>query len=206
METKFYLLLAENFDQIFTRNSPWIMVEEKSSEDLLTNPPMTHKFFLANSYTKMIYGAYVQTEPQFFHAVGAAYTKKDVGTTSTYQVVRNWFMPFEQADKSYKIVRGLRWSYVAKLLEVPESAWKDLRNLEIDDHKFMLVSSELERANKEPDFQELDLSYEEEEREVDEWNPGEEEDDDDLSYLAFVRSHHGNDLTDEQIEEIASHE
>ncbi len=204
METRFYLLLVENFDQIFTRNSPWIMVEELSSKDLLTNEPMTHKFFLANSFTKMIYGEYVQTKKQYLDPKGAAYTKKNPGSPETYQVIRNWFMPFEQADKTYKIVRGLRWEYVAKLLEVPESAWKDLRNLEIDDHKFLLVAAELERANKEPDFQELDLEYEEVYPEVDEWDPGQECDDDGLGYIAFIKNHYGSDLTDEQIEEIAS--
>ncbi len=203
MRKRGYFILAENIAEVFTGPPPWRLGHQRQMKDLPMDLPGDNRFILANSLTRLIFGPFVQTQSEQYHEQGIIYARKMPGVPDTYDVNCHWIMQFVQANESYRITHGLPWLYVAELLDVPEAAWRNFRSLQISEDKFNRLCRELERVNTDQTVRSVAgrniLGDEfDDEPYYDLGQAGE-----DWSYVSFIRSIYGDDLTDQQIEFIA---
>lgn len=198
---RIYFFLRENIRRCFSGPSPWTMVDEAAMNDLPMNLPGDNRFLMANSANGTVMGIFEQTGPQRYDAVGAPYFIKDPGTPETSTIVGHYFTPFTQVIEGSRKFHTLPWWRVAKILEVHEDNWLSLRSMQITDEQFELLCAELLKVSAAPvpDIGEVTVVSV---REVIR-NGVLVGDNENLTIEGFIREHHGNDLTPEQIEEFA---
>lgn len=201
MRKRIYLFLGENFFNCFRGNPPWNMVDSSARTDLPMNLIGDNRFFIGNSWTRRIYGPFDQIAPQYNNEEGAPYATKEPGTPEVSHEICHLFTPFTRANENVRSNRGLPWQRVAEILNVHESAWLSLRALEMSDEQFDLLVLELEKANTDKTLDEIVVVHQD--VEVDDYDFGEDDGDENITYADFIREHYGDDLSDEDIENIA---
>lgn len=184
-----YFLLAENIMDVFTKPSPWKIGHQCKMPDLPMNLPGDNRFFLANSLTGLVFGPFVQLHPQYFSTQGMSFARKYPGVPRTYDVILHWIMPFAQADQSYCMTHGLPWKYVAEILDLDESTWRNFRSLETTEDKFDRLCAELKRINIDETARFMAGEF------ILNVNGATDDDDDqeDWSYVGFLEQFYGND-------------
>jgi hypothetical protein len=203
MQKRIRFLLDENFHRCLRGASPWNMVDDRAQNDPPIDLEEDNRFFIVNSRTRKIYGPFVPTAPQYYNKAGASYAVKERGTPEVSYVICHMFTPFERANISMQAHHGLPWKRAAEILDVHESAWLNLKALEMSDEQFELLCAGIEQAHTDKMLQAIDdIVIVQQGDEVDEYDYS-DNDAEDFSYEGFVREHYGRDLTDEQIEEIA---
>lgn len=202
---RIYFFIDENIRRCFSGPPPWIMVDEAAMNDLPMNLPGDNRFLMANSATGLVMGIFEQIGPQRYDAEGAPYDKKEPGTPEISTIVGHYFTPFTQVSEGNGSRRfhALPWRQVAKILGVHEDNWLSLRSMKITDEQFELLCAELVKVNAAPASEVGEVTVVSV-REVVQSGVlvGDNEN---LTFETFIREHHGDDLTPEQIEEIAEH-
>jgi hypothetical protein len=198
---RIYFFLRENIRHYFSGPPPWIMVDAAAMNDLPMNLPGDNRFLMANSANGSVMGIFEQTGLQRFDAVGAPYFEKDPGTPETSTIVGHYFTPFTQVIEGNRKFHTLPWRRVAEILGVHEDNWLSLRSMEITDEQFELLCAELVKvsAAPKPDLGEVVVVSVQDVTKnhscIGECTG--------QSFEGFIREHHGDDLTGEQIENIA---
>jgi len=198
---RIYFFLDENIRRCFSGPPPWIMVDEAAMNDLPMNLPGDNRFLMANSGTGLVMGIFEQTGPQRFDAVGAPYVEKKPGTPETSTIVGHYFTPFTQVAEGGRRFHALPWRRVAKILGVHEDNWLSLRSMQITDEQFECLCAELVKVNAapKPDLGEV-VVVSVQDVTKNHSCIGEHTG---QSFEGFIREHHGDDLTKEEIENIA---
>lgn len=143
-------LLTESIpdEEDFKGPGPWITGHKDWVPDAPMDLPGDNRFLIANSWTRRIYGPFVQTKPQYSDAEGKVFCRKVWGTPEIFQVTYHNLIEFTKANPEIPVKRGLEWEDIVRLIAVPAASWKQLRKLELTDNEFDTICDLLDYLNQ----------------------------------------------------------